>query len=105
MTGVQITSMLDILERVKLGALPKESAMVLLGAAFPDMTQETAAGMVEPIEVTGPPEESVTNVAPSTPAAPPATPPVAEGNPSDESAGSTEPDDEEDPANSEGNRS
>jgi phage-related protein (TIGR01555 family) len=50
----QIASMLDILERVKTGTLPKKSALVALGVAFPTMSPEAAAGMVNPIEITGP---------------------------------------------------
>ncbi len=98
MSGVQITSMLEILERVKLGLLPKETALVALGAAFPDMNPETASGMVNPIQVTGPESESTST-------APPAPPPSADASPEVEGAGSSEPDNEKPPSNSNGNGS
>ena len=105
MTGVQITSMLDILERVKLGSLPKETALVALGAAFPDMTPETASGMVDPIEVTGP-EPGVTNSTPFTPAAPPNNRSSAGGTTLNANGGGDEPSDSDDnsgASNSNGN--
>ena len=99
MTGVQITSMLDILERVKVGTLPKQSALVALGAAFPDMNPETAAGMVGPIEVTGPIEESAKS---DTPAAPPNGGSSSAAEPSNENGGGVSSPDESGNSNDDG---
>ena len=101
MAGVQITSMLDILERVKIGKLPKESALVALGAAFPDMSPDTAAGMVDPIVITGPEPEP----GKPTNAAPPVAPPSAADSSSTNGAESTEQDDGKPSSNSDGNGS
>lgn len=54
LNGIQIQSILDILERVKTGVLPKDSAKVTLRASLPQLTPEEVDGMVNPIEVTGP---------------------------------------------------
>jgi hypothetical protein len=99
MTGIQITSMLDILERVKVGTLPKQSALVALGAAFPDMNPETAAGMVSPIEVTGPIEESAKS---DTPAAPPNGGSSSAAEPSNENGGGVSSPDESGNSNDDG---
>jgi hypothetical protein len=69
------------------------------------MSVETANGMVEPIEVTGPLDETVNIPTPNTAPAPPVVPPSAEGNPNDEGAESTEQDEGEEPSNSDGNES
>jgi phage-related protein (TIGR01555 family) len=71
LSGIQISSMLEILERVKIGSIPKESALAAMGVAFPEMSPEAAASMVNPIEITGPAEES------GTPPAPPASSPTS----------------------------
>ncbi len=97
MTGVQITSMLEILDRVKIGKLPKDTALVALGAAFPDMNPDTAKGMVDPIQVTGP--EPDPSAAPRTP------PPIASPIPATNGARSTEPDEDEPSPSSNGNAS
>lgn len=47
-TGVQITAMLDILQRVGEGKLPKESAVLALIQSFP-MSEEDARALLEPI--------------------------------------------------------
>jgi phage-related protein (TIGR01555 family) len=97
LTGIQISSMLDILERVKTGVLPKESALVAMQAAFPSMSEESARGMVDPIEVTGP-------VDPSTglpPTAPQATPPD-EGDGAGDESSESESDEGNEPGSSAG---
>lgn len=105
LNGIQISSMLDILERVKTGVLPKESAVIALSASFPDMSPETASGMVDPIQVTGPEVETVRSSTPVPAPAPPATPPSASSKPDGDGAESTEPDDEKPPSSSNGNAS
>ncbi len=77
LNGIQIRSLLDILERVKTGLLPKESASSVIAASFPDLAKNPAAvsTMLDPIEVTGP--------LPGTPPAPLATPPFAAPQPAD----------------------
>ena len=90
--------MLDILERVKLGSLPKASALVALGAAFPDMRPETAAGMVEPIEITGPVEEPTDG----TPPAPTNIDPPSAAESSNENGGGVSSPDESGNSNDDG---
>lgn len=48
-TGVQITAMIDILQKVREGILPKESAVQILIQSFP-ISAEDARKMVDPIE-------------------------------------------------------
>jgi len=54
LNGIQITSLLEVLARVKTGLLPKGSAVPVLSASFPQMSLEQLQAMVDPIEVTGP---------------------------------------------------
>jgi capsid protein len=48
-TGVQITAMIDVLQKVREGILPKESAIQILIQSFP-ISAEDARKMVDPIE-------------------------------------------------------
>lgn len=93
LNGIQITSLLDILERVKTGVLPKESAKVAIQVSLPQVTPEAINGMVDPIEVTGPIDPD----APPAPFIPPTSTPPSP--PADASgAESTEPDADEEPS-------
>lgn len=50
LTGIQITSMLDILNRVATGILPKDSAIAVMSAAFPSLTDVEIKQIVGPID-------------------------------------------------------
>jgi len=67
MSGIQITSMLNITQSVTSGQLPKESALVMLQVAFPKTDVDKLRGIIEPLTVAPPP---------TAPAAPQETAPV-----------------------------
>ena len=56
-TGIQISSILDIIERIRIGSLGKETAMAVLRASFPQTPSEVFSSMIDPVIITGPPVE------------------------------------------------
>lgn len=56
LNGAQVTSMVDIIEKVKFGIIPPESAIVLIMSSF-GMEEDTAKAIINGIEVTGLPEK------------------------------------------------
>jgi hypothetical protein len=56
LNGAQVTSMVDIITGVGLGTIPKESAKLLIVSSF-GIEEDVASSIIEPIEITGKPEE------------------------------------------------
>jgi lambda family phage portal protein len=50
LNGAQVSSLLEIIEAVATGILPKESAKPLIASAFPDISDEDIAAMLDPIK-------------------------------------------------------
>lgn len=66
LNGAQISSLVEVIQNVRDGVIPPESAAALLAAAFPTLDQATIDRIVSPIEVKPAPEP--------TPALPPPAP-------------------------------
>ncbi len=56
LNGAQISSLLVVIQAVAAGTLPKATALILLGEAFPSIAAESIAGMLAPIEEGSMPE-------------------------------------------------
>lgn len=86
LNGAQVASLLEMVNQVKVGVLPKPSAVVAITSAFPSMSQEAAQAIVEPIEVVelqlGPDGKPVASGAPQPP----------QSEPPDDGGGSAPPD-------------
>lgn len=80
--GPQIASLLQILEAVSTGALPKPSAITVLKVSFPEVSEDAIKEMVNPIEVKEPEPEPAP--------VPLAAPPQAPGAPANEAKTSTQ---------------
>jgi hypothetical protein len=50
LNGAQVTSLMDVVTQVGTGAMPKETAIAVINAAFPTMTPEQIASIVDPIK-------------------------------------------------------
>ena len=51
LNGAQVTSLVQVIEAVAAGTIPKETAKHLIRAAFPSISPETINGMVDPVEI------------------------------------------------------
>lgn len=54
LNGAQVASLLEIVGKVVLGEIPKDTAKAMIAAAFPFMTEEQINKIVDPIEVKPP---------------------------------------------------
>jgi hypothetical protein len=50
LNGAQVTSLMDVVTQVGTGAMPKETAIAVINAAFPTMTPEQIAAIIDPIK-------------------------------------------------------
>lgn len=50
LNGAQVTSLMDVVTQVGTGAMPKETAIAVINAAFPTMTTEQIAAIIDPIK-------------------------------------------------------
>jgi lambda family phage portal protein len=50
LNGAQVTSLMDVVTQVGTGAMPKETAIAVINAAFPTMTPEQIASIIDPIQ-------------------------------------------------------
>jgi capsid protein len=94
LNGGQIGAMLQIVQAVAAGELPKGTAAALLAASFPMLSPEQITAIIEPIEEPEETAEPEANAAPPAPPVPP--PPVAGETPDGEGEEEEEEDEEED---------
>ena len=50
LNGAQVTSLMDVVTQVGTGAMPKETASAVIAAAFPTLTPEQVAAILDPIK-------------------------------------------------------
>jgi lambda family phage portal protein len=50
LNGAQVTSLMDVVTQVGTGAMPKETAIAVINAAFPTMTPQQIASIIDPIK-------------------------------------------------------
>ena len=70
MNGAQITSLLEVIDKVVLGGMPKESARFVLQAAFPAVSPELINSMLAPIPDMPVATPQLAQAAPNAPATP-----------------------------------
>ena len=56
LNGAQVSSLVQVIEAIAAGTIPKETAKHLIRAAFPSISPETISGMVDPVQVKAPVE-------------------------------------------------
>jgi hypothetical protein len=50
LNGAQVTSLVEVINQVSIGAMPKETAVNILKAAFPAFSEQQIVGIIQPIE-------------------------------------------------------
>lgn len=83
LNGAQISSLVEVIQNVRDGVIPAGSAKALLAAAFPALSAETIASIVDPIEVSEP-EPDPSQPPPGKPPKPPAPADAPEPEPDPE---------------------